>query len=268
MPAVLTTAPGHATVLAEEAVRNGTRVVVAAGGDGTVCEVVEGLHHAGRGSLGILPLGTGNDAARTLGLPLDLASAARTVLDSRAREVDLVTVNDRVVLNAVGIGLLGDINLRATHFKMLRGIAAYVSAALASLFRYRPPNVELTADGFEYRGRMTILAVHNGPTTGGGFRLTPAAVPDDGLLDACLVQGMPCLARLPRLVAALRGTLGRMRGSFELQAPSIRLVCDQPLPAHLDGNPVMLSPPAVDMRIVRGGLQVAGPVPAPAVTKR
>ncbi len=248
--------------------RRGTRVVVAAGGDGTVCEVVEGLHRADGGSLGILPLGTGNDTARTLGLPVDLAVAARTVLEGHSREVDLITVNDRVVLNAIGIGLLGDINLRATHFKVLKGILAYVSAALASLFSYHPPQIELNTPNFEYRGGMTILAVHNGPTTGGGFRLTPAAVPDDGLLDACLVRGMPRLSRVPRLVAALRGTLGRMDGSFELQAPSLRLAFDEPLPAHLDGNAVVLQPPTVHMRVLPRALVVATPNLEPPLTAR
>ena len=72
----LTRAPGHASELAAEALAVGHEVVVAAGGDGTICEVVQGIHRHGRGALGILPLGTGNDAARTLGLPLDLAAAA------------------------------------------------------------------------------------------------------------------------------------------------------------------------------------------------
>ncbi len=256
---VLTEAPGHATALAGAAVADGVERIVVAGGDGTVCEAVEGLHQAGRGELAILPLGTGNDAARTLGVPLDLEDAVRTALDGRTRSVDLVRVDERVVFNAIGIGLTGDINDRAARIKWLRGIAVYLLAALSSLLRYRMQKVRMVTDRRKYEGSMLILAVHGGPTTGGGFRLTPAAVPDDGLLDACLVPELNVFARIARLVAAMRGTLGSKRGSVEVQAPWLELHFDRPLPAHLDGNSVTLQPPMVRFEVLPGALKVVVP---------
>lgn len=256
---VLTEAPGHATALAGAAVADGVERIVVAGGDGTVCEAVEGLHQAGRGELAILPLGTGNDAARTLGVPLDLEDAVRTALDGRTRSVDLVRVGERVVFNAIGIGLTGDINDRAARIKWLRGIAVYLLAALSSLLRYRMQKVRMVTDRRKYEGSMLILAVHGGPTTGGGFRLTPAAVPDDGLLDACLVPELNVFARIARLVAAMRGTLGSKRGSVEVQAPWLELHFDRPLPAHLDGNSVTLQPPMVRFEVLPGALKVVVP---------
>jgi YegS/Rv2252/BmrU family lipid kinase len=256
---VLTEAPGHATALAGAAVADGVERIVVAGGDGTVCEAVEGLHQAGRGELAILPLGTGNDAARTLGVPLDLEDAVRTALDGRTRSVDLVRVGERVVFNAIGVGLTGDINDRAARIKWLRGIAVYLLAALSSLLRYRMQKVRMVTDRRKYEGSMLILAVHGGPTTGGGFRLTPAAVPDDGLLDACLVPELNVFARIARLVAAMRGTLGSKRGSVEVQAPWLELHFDRPLPAHLDGNSVTLQPPMVRFEVLPGALKVVVP---------
>lgn len=256
---VLTEAPGHATALAAAAVADGVERIVVAGGDGTVCEAVEGLHRAGRGELAILPLGTGNDAARTLGVPLDLEDAGRTALDGRTRSVDLIRVGERVVFNAIGIGLTGDINDRAARIKWMRGIAVYLLAALSSLLRYRMQKVRMVTDRRSYEGSMLILAVHGGPTTGGGFRLTPAAVPDDGLLDVCLVPEVNVFARIARLVAAMRGTLGSKQGSVEVQAPWLELHFDRPLPAHLDGNSVTLQPPMVRFEILPGALRVVVP---------
>jgi len=253
---VMTGAPGHATELAMRAVDAGVETVVAAGGDGTVCEVVEGLHHAGGGRLAILPLGTGNDAARTLGISLHLKDAVRTVLAGRTRRVDVLTVDGRVVLNAIGAGLTGEINRRAAAVKVMRGIAVYMATAVASLFSYRAPRVRLEADGRSWEGTMTMLAVHNGPTTGGGFRLTPAALPADGLLDVCLVEGVGVLGRASRLVAGLRGRLGRMPGTLELQVPSFDLAFDVPIPVHLDGNQWVLRPPRVSFAVVPGALEV------------
>lgn len=258
-PVVFTDSPGHATELAAAAVADGVRRVVVAGGDGTMCEAVEGLYRAGGGELGILPLGTGNDGARTLGVPLELEEAARALLNGSVREVDLVAVGDHVVLNAIGIGLTGDINDRAAGIKWVRGILVYLVAAVSALFKYRMQNIRLVTEQQSYEGSMLILAVHGGPTTGGGFALTPAAVIDDGLLDACLVPEVWAGGRLARLAAAMGGKLGSKKGTLELQAPWLELHFQQPLPAHLDGNSVTLKPPMARFEVLPGALKVVVP---------
>ncbi len=255
-PRERTKAPGHASELAAAAVRDGADVVVAAGGDGTICEVVQGLHDAGGGTLGILPLGTGNDAARTLGLPLDLEAAARVLLDGRRRRVDLMKLGDHVVFNAIGIGLLGSINVNAAAIKVVRGIAAYLAAAAGTLFTYTPIDIELDDDRFHYAGGMTILALHNGVTTGGGFRLTPGALADDGELDGCLVGPIGVPTRLARLAAALKGTLGEKPGSQAFRFRKLRLSTAVRIPSHLDGNPFHIEPPGVTIEVLPGALEV------------
>ena len=260
-PAVFTEAPGHATVLAAEAVRRGETVVVAAGGDGTICEVVQGLHDGGGATLGILPLGTGNDAARTLGLPLRLEPAAQAIADGRTRAVDLILAGDRVVLNAIGIGLLGAINVNAASIKLVRGIAAYLGAAAGTLFRYRCPEISLSDGTFSYRGPMTILAVHNGVTTGGGFPLTPAALPDDGRLDACLVGGTSVPLRLVRLLDGVRGTLIDKPGSHGIRFSRLELATAVPLPCHFDGNPAWIQPPGMVFSVLPGAQRVFAGAP-------
>ena len=260
---VFTEAPGHATRLAAEAVRLGEAVVVAAGGDGTICETLQGLHDAGGATLGVLPLGTGNDAARTLGLPLRLETAAESIAAGRTRHVDLMRAGDRVVLNAIGIGLLGAINVNAASIKVVRGIAAYLAAAAGTLFRYRCPEITLTCGSFSFQGPMTILAIHNGVTTGGGFRLTPAAVPDDGLLDALLVEATGVPRRLARLVAAVRGTLSNKPGSHEIRFTKLELRTAVPLPCHLDGNPSWIEPPGMTFEVLPAAQTVIGPESRP-----
>jgi diacylglycerol kinase (ATP) len=255
-PLEFTRAPGHATELAASAVRRGADIVVAAGGDGTICEVVQGLRDAGRGTLGILPLGTGNDAARTLGLPRTVDAAAKVLLAAHRRRVDLMQLGDRVVFNAIGIGLLGSINVNAAAIKMVRGIAAYLAAAAGTLFSYEPLPIELEDERFRYTGGMTILALHNGVTTGGGFRLTPGAICDDGELDGCLVGPIGVPTRLARLVAALKGTLGDKPGSQAFRFRRLRLSTEVRLPSHLDGNPYYIEPPGTVIEVLPGALEV------------
>lgn len=259
VPHAFTRAPGHATELAFEAVAKGTEAVVAAGGDGTICEVAEGLHHAGSGVLGILPLGTGNDTARTLGVPRTLAGAVAALRQPQIREVDLMQVGPRVVVNAVGLGMLGAINVRAASLKKVRGLGAYLAAAVHTLFRYQPPTVEVHTGSFRYRGPMTILAIHNGPTTGGGFRLAPGAVPDDGQLEACLVEGVGVVGRIPRLLAALRGRLHRWPKSHFLRFRRLCFSCQEPLDMHLDGNPWLSPAGELEVTVLPRALQVLLP---------
>ena len=258
-PVVFTEAPGHATDLAAAAVAEGVQRVVVAGGDGTVCESAEGLHRAGGGELAILPLGTGNDSARTLGVPADLEEAARVATSGRCKPVDLIQIGDRFVLNAIGVGLTGDINDRAVRIKWVRGFTVYLIAALSALFRFRTQTVRMVTEERNYEGTMLILAIHGGPTTGGGFALTPGAVPDDGLLDACLVEEVGPLGRLARLVAAMQGALAKKKGTHELQAPWLELHFSKPMPAHLDGNSVTLEPPVARFEVVPGALTVVVP---------
>jgi YegS/Rv2252/BmrU family lipid kinase len=259
-PAVFTDGPWHAVELAEQAVRDGAQVVVAAGGDGTAFEVAMGVYRGGGGTFAMLPLGTGNDVARTLGVPLKFEEAVRVAVDGRPREVDLIRVGEYLVPNAIGVGLLGDISARAARIKWIRGFIVYLVTAVVSLIRFPTPRVRLaTPEGTCYEGDMTIIAVHNGPTSGGGFTLTPRAVPDDGLLDVTLVPGVGPLGRVPRLVAAMRGTLGQQAGTLELQAPWLELEFDRPLPMHVDGNEAVLEPPSARFEIVPKAIKVLVP---------
>lgn len=258
---VFTEAPGHATGLAEEAVRAGDGRVVVVGGDGTVCEAAAGLLRAGGGSLGILPLGTGNDAARSLGIPRELDRALEVVRGDVVERADIMWVDGHPVLNAIGVGLVGDINRRAARIKHVRGMGAYLAAAVASMVRYTSPRVRVVIDDGGWDGDITMMAIHNGPTTGGGFALTPAADPWDGRLDLCLVPAVPILGRPPRLVSAMRGRLDRWPDTFTRQTVVLEIEHDEPLPAHLDGNDHEFAPPRTRFEVEPGALAVAVPSP-------
>lgn len=256
----LTRAPGHAGDLAADAVAQGHNTVAVAGGDGTICEALQGLRGTAT-ALAILPLGTGNDAARTLGLPLRLEDACRVAMGKTRRRVDLIQAGDRVVLNAIGIGLLGAINVNAQSVKFVRGITAYLVAAVGTLFRYRCPVIELHHDSGRLDGPMTILAIHNGVTTGGGFRLAPHAVPDDGELDATFVTYTSVPTRLSALGHAIRGTLGSKAFTRELRFRRLELRTEERLPYHWDGNPAHIEPPGMTFTVLPAAQEIVAPAP-------
>lgn len=256
----LTEAPGHAAELAARAAAEGAGRVLVAGGDGTLCEAAEGLAASGSScELAVFPMGTGNDAARTLGLERDLESVAQTAVNGVAREVDLIRVGDRLVFNAIGIGLTADINERAARIKGMRGIGVYLVTAMVSLVKFRTSPVRLESAERSLSSSMAILAIHNGPTTGGGFALTPGAIPDDGLFDVTLVPDVSFFGRLSRLAAALRGTLQDSKGTVAFRTRELNLHHDEPLAIHYDGNEGRIEGPVTRFEIMPKALKVVVP---------
>ncbi|HET7451369.1 MAG TPA: diacylglycerol kinase family protein [Thermoanaerobaculia bacterium] len=235
---VRTLAPGHATEIAREFVAAEPDGVVAVlGGDGTVHEVVQALgRSAGRGVLAFLPGGGGNDAARTIGSPKTLAAAVDVACGGVERRLDLGTFGGEYFFNGVGVGLDGAAAARSKEYARLRGLPAYLAAAVATIATFEAPVLTLSSDGFRREGRSLLCAVGNGPSCGGGFLLTPDAVPDDGLLDACLFGEIGRLRTLATLPRALTGAHRRHPKATFARAAAFTLASDRPLVAHADGE--------------------------------
>ena len=177
----------------------GCDAVIACGGDGTVHQVLQHVHPTGI-PLGILPAGTGNDIARSLGLPIgDLSGWAAVIADllrrGSTRTIDLarLEVGDRTVwsLAVTSIGFDSSVNERADRMQRVPGTLRYVGAVLGELAALRQHPVSLVADGRTITGPATLVAIGNGPTYGGGMRICPEAVLDDGLLDITWVDAAP-----------------------------------------------------------------------------
>jgi YegS/Rv2252/BmrU family lipid kinase len=175
--------------------RAGSRHVVVAGGDGSLHAVVAALyrrHELGERTLGLLPLGTGNDFARTVGLPLDAAEAAQALVDAKPRKMDLVVDElGEVVVNNVHLGASAQASRRGARWKerlgpLGLGLLGYpIGAALAAV---KPPFVRLRieVDGdvvADMDRHVLMLAVGNGASVGGGTEITPDATPGDGRVD-------------------------------------------------------------------------------------
>jgi len=176
---------------------------VAVGGDGTLHLLVAALHARGELAdhvLGLVPMGTGNDVARTLAIPVDPVEAAGVVLRGRPRALDLLTDDTgAVVVNAVHLGVGAQASQDGTPLKPVLGRTAYrVGAVLAGL-RSRGWKLEIVVDGAivaDGRRRVLQVAICNGRTIGGGTPLTPDAVPDDGLADVLVSTATGPLSRL------------------------------------------------------------------------
>ncbi|MCS7240276.1 MAG: diacylglycerol kinase family lipid kinase [Candidatus Bipolaricaulota bacterium] len=236
-----TEGPEHAQELAKELCARGEKVVVAAGGDGTLHEVAQALVGTST-ALGILPLGSGNDYARSLGIPADLRGAVETLRRGKQRQVDVGEANGQFYLNSLGMGIDGQIAHDYRTHRFLRGEVGYLLATLFEVLRFRPVEMEVRAEEVWFSGKCLSVAVMNGPWAGGGFCLSPHAKPDDGVLDLAIIGHYPRLIRLAVLPKTRDGSYLSLRRTKLIHVQRATIHAERPLIVHMDGE--LLAEPA------------------------
>lgn len=206
---VLSQDAGDLTALARAGVRRGVDALVACGGDGTVHAVLQALVSTPV-ALGIIPAGTGNDAAANLAIPASYQAACGVLLRARTRMIDLARVTagpgdpaPTYYLNVAGAGFDAQVNRRVNrNASWLRGRAAYISTALGTLSKFKPRPMDIQYDKRRFTGDVMLVAVGNGRSYGGGLKILPQAEMDDGWLDLCIVKRtskFELLRNIPRL---------------------------------------------------------------------
>lgn len=257
--------PGDAERLAGDAARAGHDRVVAIGGDGTVQEVVNGLiDHRGPPSLGVVPMGSGNDLARSLGLPTDATEAWRVAVGRQTRGLDVARARngdgaERWFASAGGIGF--DAQVAAAMVSRGRwqlGRLGYLMTTLAELRRFSNRRVELRIDGRTSTHDVLLIAIANGAFYGGGMRIAPSARPDDGILDVCVVGDISRLTAIRQLPSLYRGTHVDHPQVSMHAGRSIEIDGEGGTRVHLDGEPFGSLPLRVS--IVPGALDVGAPL--------
>lgn len=243
MRIVLTEGPGHATELARRAVEEGVGTVVAGGGDGTLHEVVNGLlPDPGRTVCGQLPLGTGNDFARTLGLPFEIERWVELLDGGRTRMVDVIELDGsfgrRWAVNCVVGGGMDRVDEKLTEeVKRFWGPLSYLRATAETLPELEPFAVELLFDDGERIAREAhAVVVANGRTVAGGVPVAPEADPADGAMDCLLlaaVQGVHLLTLAGKVLLGIH--LGDRDAPFR-RARSLRLTSRPAMAFHADGE--------------------------------
>jgi YegS/Rv2252/BmrU family lipid kinase len=241
--------PQKVTALAKEAALDGYDVVIAAGGDGTISRVVNGLART-ETALGVLPTGTGNVWAQEMGIPVSrifsrraILEAAEVLLHGEVRQVDLGTAGEHFFLMWAGIGLDAKITEEVRHDlrRQMGNIVVWVTGVQVAR-RYAGTRTSIAVDGQKMSKRMIFTIIGNAQLYGGLVRITPVARMDDGLLDVCIFKGKGFPATLGHLVSLFsRHHMQSPRVEY-YQGESVLVNAESPLPVHLDGDPMGHTP--------------------------
>ena len=233
-----TTHAGHEREMAAAAAREGWPVVVAAGGDGTVHGVVNGLLDVDAdAALGVIPIGTGNDFAKLTGMG---RGAPHVTIERLTRAVvrrfDVGHAAGEYFANGLGLGFGPAVIRHMTDLPRLRGFALYLVAAYRTFADYRPIVVSLEAAEHRETGPVMLVEIAIGTTAGGGFRLTPDADPTDGMLDVCVIRQIGRLEFLRYLPKVVRGTHAGLPPVTVFRTARISWHARRPLDLHMDGE--------------------------------
>ncbi|SFU63841.1 lipid kinase YegS [Halomonas korlensis] len=238
---LVTWEPGDAARMAEQAGQAGVKRLIAGGGDGTVNEVVKGLMRLPRErrpELGILPLGSANDLATSVGLPLDAEPALEAALRLEAFPVDVPRLGDHHYLNMASGGFGPEITSSTPKtLKRLLGGGAYSLIGALRAWQYKLYPGQLEWEGGKRSASLFLLAIGNGVQAGGGQPLTPEAKLDDGLLDVLVIRDFTGLSQMRKVIAELQSRPKQGEFVDAFRTPWLTFEGDVELPITLDGEP-------------------------------
>ncbi len=229
-------------------------MVVAVGGDGTINEIGQALINSNV-CLGVIPAGSGNGFARNFDIPLDQRKAVQLLLDARQISIDVGSINDHLFFNVAGMGLDAEISKNFEEFGV-RGPLPYFLIGTRSFFLYQANPVKVICNGKEHEFSPLLLSIANAPQYGNGAIIAPSALPDDGLLDICVLDRIPMWKAVPNLYRLFNGTIEQIEGFHTIRAEKFTIERAQPGTIHTDGNPLE-DGATLEVKVLPGALRVA-----------
>jgi YegS/Rv2252/BmrU family lipid kinase len=253
-----TAAPGDEENLAARGVRDGVQTLVCVGGDGTCSRVANAiLRSGGTCSLAVVPIGTGNDLAKTLGLNrCSPEQIAELVVRATPRRIDVGLVDGCYFLNSCGFGFDPAVLAATKHARFLRGDALYICSALRQLFAYRGMRVSVDAIPEADTAKIVMLTISNGVFLGGAFRVAPQASAVDGQVDLALYVDTNALGRLRLFARTLRGTHLSLQGIKSVRVHRTVLHFTEAPIMEVDGELRQASSSTLDIECVARSLGV------------
>ncbi|MEN6435655.1 MAG: diacylglycerol kinase family protein [Anaerolineaceae bacterium] len=261
---VHTESPWHAAELTREAIAQNFDYIVAAGGDGTTNEVINGFmmaREAGiqhKSAMGVLSVGRGNDFAYSMGIPSTYEAGCNALIKGETRKIDIGKVTGglypegRYFGNGIGIGFDAVVGFEAVKMKQLKGFSSYIAGALKTMiFHFDSPELQVELDSSTITNRFLMVSIMNGIRLGGGFFMTPDSQSEDGHFDLCLVKKVNRMQALGLIMQFTHGTQGSHPAVTFARSKKLKVTALQgSIPAHADGETICTKGDQLSIEII------------------
>lgn len=251
-----TKAGGDASRMAAKAVAKGYDMVLTAGGDGTVNEVANALSFTNC-TLGILPYGSGNGLARSVGIPQDVFAALKIIESGHILSCDRGVVNGKPFYCTFGVGFDAAVSEKFAAMKK-RGRITYIRSAFREFLNYHSKTYSIMIGGNIITEKALLIAVCNAPQYGNNAYIGPKAKLTDGLLDITVVHADNPFNTLLMSMDMFTGMLDKNRGIGTFKVPELTILCPDDLPVHLDGEPMHIGQ-TLNIKCEKAALKIFSP---------
>ncbi len=223
------------------------------GGDGTINSAIN--HMDRRWAVSFLPAGTGNDFVKNIAIGSNFPEYMQTAISGTFQAIDVGNCNGRLFLNGVGVGFDGQVVKEMLEDRgWFSGHLAYYWTVLKILAGYKPRPIAITADDLQLEEDLFLMTIGNGTTFGGGFRLTPNASLNDGMLDICVIRQLPPWKRFANIHRLSKGTHFKLMEVSEYKTANVRIEGDSSVAAHIDGD--FLGQPPFDIKVLPAAFNI------------
>jgi len=249
-----TESTGHAQQISND-IKNNYSVIIVAGGDGTIHEVVNGMIH-GNAALAVIPIGSGNDFIKMLNLPENINESIQIIKRNKRKRIDIGKIGERYFPNGLGIGFDAWVVKESKKVKRLRGFFIYLYAVLKTVFSFKNETISFYANGKTELKDIFLIAVGNGKAMGGGFYLNPEAIIDDGKFDVCIIHALKKREVFLHLPKTLKGKHTQLKQVETLRTDRLEIKSEKGIAVQADGELLGFDFKEINISILPKALEV------------
>lgn len=209
--------------------------VIAVGGDGTLMETINGLNGF-KGSIGIIPIGSGNDFAKTLKIEENIEASLKIIDEGYTKEIYSATINGQRFLNVIGIGIDAMIIDYKDRSKIIKGKLNYLISTIKGIFNYKTSELKVTIDNKKYNLKPLFIAIGNGKYIGNGMKITPHSDLTSDQFEICMIGDLKKKLLLKSITKLYKGLHGSVEGVEFIKGKHIKIEFDEVKPVDVDGN--------------------------------